>query len=253
MKIKRERKNIESLLRLSHLFLLLFMFSQVLFGQGKTDNSTDWFYPEWAANAKFNYPISVLDTDSALGRYSLKTKEVGLKDLARFHGHLCDGLVIAFIEVRAALEKLFPDGVVDRTDLRAVSKNGPCIIDAVMYLTGARVSFQTLRIDNSIGEGFIIQRISTGQTYQVYLRPGVFPAEQASLEEAIREKRRKGLMVMAQEINRVEEMANSLIKKILSTPPEELLEIRSVAGYIFRPFDFIGERGDVINKTMPRK
>jgi len=253
MKVKRERKNFYSALRLNFLFFLFFILSQVLLGQGRTDNSPDWFYPDWAARAKFNYPIRVLDTDSALGRYSLQTKEVGLKDLARFHGHLCDGLVIAFMELRAVLEKLFPDGVVDRTDLRVVSKNGPCIIDAVMYLTGARVNFQTLRIDNSLTEGFIIQRISTGQAYQVYLRPGVFPAEQTALEEAIREKRRKGLIVGAEEIDQVEEMANSLIKKILSAPPEEILETQSVAGYIFRPFDFIGERGDVINKTMPRK
>ena len=253
MKVKGERKNLDSVLRLNCLFFLFFIFSQVLFAQEKTDNSPDWFYPDWAAGAKFNYPIRVLDTDSALGRYSLKTKEVGLKDLARFHGHLCDGLVIAFIEIRAALEKLFPEGIVDRTDLRAVAKNGPCIIDAVMYLTGARVNFQTLRIDNSITEGFIIQRISTGQAYKVNLRSGVFPAEQAALEEAIREKRRKGSGVSAEEIDQLEQMANSLIRQILSTPPEEILEIRPLEGYIFRPFDFIGERGDVINKTMPRK
>jgi len=61
------------------------------------------------------------------------------------------------------LERIFPDGVVDRTDLRAVSKNGPCWVDAVMFMTGARLNFQTLRIDNSVGDGFIIQRISTGE------------------------------------------------------------------------------------------
>lgn len=63
------------------------------------------------AHAKYNSSIRVLDTESALGKYSEKTKEIGLKDLARTHGHLCDGLVIAFIEVKAVLEKLFPDGI----------------------------------------------------------------------------------------------------------------------------------------------
>jgi len=93
---------------------------------GASDNSPDWFYPEWAVNAPNNQPIVVRDTASALGRYNLQTKEIGLKDLARIHGHMCDGLVIAFVEIKAVLSKVFPDGVVDRTDLQVVSKNGPC-------------------------------------------------------------------------------------------------------------------------------
>lgn len=235
-------------------FLSLFLiFPSVSRPQGKTDNSSDWFYPKWASTAKYNQTILVMDTDSALGRYSLKTKEVGLKDLVRFHGHLCDGLVIAFIEIKAALEKLFPNKIIDRTDLRIVSKNGPCWVDAAMYLTGARLNFQTLRIDNSIGDGFIIQKISTGEAYKVHLKPGVFPKEMSQLEESIRSKRAKGMMVEAGEIDQVEEMANSLIKKLLSTPPEQLLDLEPVPQYQFRAFDFIGERGDVINKFMPRK
>lgn len=143
---------------------MLFLMTLLLFGmfsssnvavaanaEGSTDQSADWFYPEWAARAPYNQPIRVRDTDSALGRHSLKTKEIGLKDLARMHGHLCDGLVIAFVQIKAVLIRLFPDGVVDRTDLRAVSKNGPCWVDAVAFMTGARINFQTLRIDNSSG------------------------------------------------------------------------------------------------------
>lgn len=68
----------------------------------------------------------VLDTDSAIGRLNLRPKRLSLEDLARVHGHLCDGLVIAWIELRAALATLFPEGVVDRTDVQADSKNGPC-------------------------------------------------------------------------------------------------------------------------------
>lgn len=235
-------------------FITIFMvIPSFSLAQGQTDNSPDWFFPEWVSKAEYNKPVLVRDTDSALGRYSLKLKEVGLKDLARFHGHLCDGLVISFIEIKAVLEKLFPERVVDRTDLRAVSKNGPCWIDAVMYLTGARINFQTLRVDYSIGDGFIIQRISTGEAYEVHLKQGVFPEEQALLEESIRNKRRQGKAVPAEEIDRVEEMANSLIRKILSTPPEEILDIVRLPSYSFRPFDFIGERGDIINKSMPRK
>jgi len=224
---------------------------------GKIENSSDWFYPSWAAEAGYNKPIIVRDTDSAFGRYSLKTKEISLKDLARFHGHLCDGLVISFVEIKAVLEKLFPYGVVDRTDLRAVSKNGPCWVDTVMMMTGARINFQTLRIDNSIGDGFIIQKISTGEAYEVHLKPGAFPESQAMLESRIRGLSAEGKPVSAADIDRVEKMADALSKKLLNTQKEKILTIKAMTikakpGYKFRFNDMCGSRGDIINKNMPR-
>lgn len=226
--------------------------SQKGIAQGITDNTPDWFFPEWAAHAKYNTSIRVLDTESALGRYSEKTKEIGLKDLARTHGHLCDGLVIAFIEVKAVLEKLFPDGIVDRTDLRAVSKNGPCWVDVVSIMTGARINFQTLRIDASIGDGFIIQRISTGEAYEVHLKPGVFPEEQAQLETKIRQSMAGGKAISPEDIDQFEAMANALSNKLLNTSPEQLLEIMPRSGYKFQFNDLYGVRSDVINKNVPR-
>lgn len=220
--------------------------------EGETDNSPDWFFPVWAAEARFNKPIRVRDTDSALGRLALKTKDLGLKDVARTHGHLCDGLVIAWVELKAALEKLFPDGIVDRTDLRAVSKNGPCWVDTVAAMTGARINFQTLRIDASIGDGFIVQRISTGEAYEVRLKPSIFPDAQAALENHIRAQRAEGKPVSAADIEKVEAMANDLSKKLLNTPPGELLQITPKRDYRFRFNDLYESRSDIINKDAPR-
>jgi formylmethanofuran dehydrogenase subunit E len=219
---------------------------------GASDNSPDWFYPAWAAHAAYNKPIVVRDTDSALGRYNLKTKEIGLKDLARVHGHMCDGLVIAFVEIRAVLSTLFPDGVVDRTEVRVVSKNGPCWADAAAFLTGARINFKTLRIDASIDSGFIIQRRSTGDTYSVHLRRGIFPAERAVLERSIRNERAHGRTVSAEDIDTVERLGDALSLRLLTVSPEELLEIKKLADYRFEVADMFGDRGDVINKDMPR-
>lgn len=220
--------------------------------QSKTDNSPNWFYPEWAANAKYNVPINVLDTDSALGRYSLKTKELGLKDLARVHGHLCDGLVISYIEIKAALEKLFPDGKVDRTDLRVVSKNGPCWVDTASMMTGSRINFGTLSIDPKIGDGFIIQRISTGEAYSVHLKAGVFPREQDELEKRIRKARAEDKPVTKQDIDTVEKMADNLSKKLLNSPPSEILDIKSMPEYNYNFTFSTGNRGDIINKNISR-
>lgn len=221
-------------------------------GTGQTDNSPDWFYPEWAANAQYNQPIRVLDTDSALGRYSLNTKEIGLKDLAGMHGHLCDGLVIAFVQIKAVLQRLFPDGVVDRTDLRAVSKNGPCWVDAIAFMSGARINFRTLRIDNSIGDGYIIQKISTGEAYSVHLKPGVFPSDQDDLEKKTRSLRAQDQAVKSEDIDHLEKMAEALNRRLLNAPPAEILDIKPLENFKFIPIDLFGERGDVINKMMPR-
>ncbi|HLO32977.1 MAG TPA: formylmethanofuran dehydrogenase subunit E family protein [Anaerolineales bacterium] len=175
-----------------------------------------------------------------------------MKDIARAHGHMCDGLVIAFIEIKAVLDKLFPDGVVDRTDLRVVSKNGPCWADAAAFLTGARINFKTLRIDASIAGGFIIQRISTGEAYAVHLRRGVFPNEQVVLENRIRSLRAQGHPVTAKDIDMVEKMGDALSLKLLTAPADELLEITRLNDYRFNFTDMFGDRGDIINKDMPR-
>jgi formylmethanofuran dehydrogenase subunit E len=218
---------------------------------GKTNLSpADWFFPEWAAQAKFNQPERVRDTDSAVGRLSTRTKEIGLKDLARMHGHLCDGLVISFVQLKAALHRLFPDGVVDRTDLRVVSKNGPCWVDTAGWLTGARINFQTLRVDASIGDGFIVQRISTGDAWEVRLRPGVFPEPQAALENHIRELRAAGQSVNPGEVDRFEAMANELIRHLLNTSPDDLLVLTPRPGYRFQFNDLYGGRGDIINRDL---
>ncbi len=217
------------------------------------NNKVEWFYPEWATNALYNKPFIVRDTDSALGRYNLSTKEISLKDLARIHGHLCDGLVISYIALRAGFECLFPDGIVDRTDLQVVSKNGPCWIDAAALMTGARINFKTLRVDAAMGEGFILQKTSTGQACRVKLKNGVFPADMKELESTIRKSRQMGESVSAKQIDQIEKMHDDFSKKLLNTDPEQILDIELLEYYLFHFNDLFGDRADVINKDMPRK
>lgn len=73
-----------------------------------------------------NIPVfHVRDTESSHGRYSHKFKEIRFEDLVKFHGHACDGLYRGSYALSVAFDALFPDGTVDRTDLRAVSRNSP--------------------------------------------------------------------------------------------------------------------------------
>ncbi len=212
------------------------------------------FYPDWAAAARYLQPLTVADTDSALGRRNLYPKRITLKDVARMHGHLCDGLVTAWVELSAALQVLFPDGVVDRTDVRVVSKNAPCWADAGAWMTGARVNQGTLMLDNSVGDGFIVQRISTGSAVRVSLRPGMYPADLAALEQSIRSRRAHGEAVAPQEIDRFERDANEYSRKLLNTPPDRAITLERLADYHFPDHSQnpLAPRSDTINRDAPR-
>lgn len=220
----------------------------------QASSKQDDFYPPWAAAARHLRPIAVLDTDSAIGRRSLHPKWITLKDMARMHGHLCDGLVTSWVELSAALGKLFPNGVIDRTDVRAVSRNCPCCADAAAWMTGARVNQGTLMLDNAIGDGFIVQRISTGKAVRVWLRAGVYPSRLAELERSIRSRRASGKAVSADAIDRFEREADAYSRRLLDTPPEQAVALEEPADFVFpeRSSNPIAPRSDIINRDAPR-
>ena len=106
------------------------------------------------------------------------TKTITIKDLIKYHGHFCGGLVESAGALRVAFDLLFTDGIVDRTDLRIVSNNSACGGDVAAYLTGARLRFASHQIDNTLTESeFFVQKVSTGKTVHVKLNPAVYPVE----------------------------------------------------------------------------
>ncbi len=211
-------------------------------------------YPAWAARARYLRPLMVLDTDSALGRRNLHPKRITLKDMARMHGHLCDGLVTAWVELSAGLQVLFPEGVVDRTDVRALSKNAPCWADAGAWMTGARINQGTLILDNSVGDGFAVQRISTGKAMRVSLRAGVYPAQLAVLEQSIRSRRAHGEAVAPSDIDRFERDASEYSRKLLNTPPGQAVTLEELTGFEFPDHSQnpLAPRSDIVNRDALR-
>jgi formylmethanofuran dehydrogenase subunit E len=205
----------------------------------------------WANDAPNATPILVKDTDSALGRLNLRAKKLDLDTLVKIHGHLCDGLVISYVELSALLKKIFPNGIVDRTDLRVVAKNSPCLADAGSLITGARINFKTLSLDNSMGLDFIVQQISTGKTYRVTLKDKAFIKELKTKEKEIKSKMPKN--VTAKEIDDLEALADSVIKHMLYTDVDKLVSIKELKNYKFHfsTKDF-GKRSDVVYKNVKR-
>lgn len=120
--------------------------------------------------------FSVIDTDFSKGRLGYQ-QQVGLADLVKFHGHLCDGLVVGAKALDFSFHELFGLGKIDRTNFRIVSAPSPCLSDVASYLSGGRIQFGTQSVQKLEANLFVIQRISDGKTFQIGLKPGVKPAQ----------------------------------------------------------------------------
>jgi len=191
----------------------------------------------------------VLDTESSHGRYDRKSKEIRFEDLVKFHGHACDGLYRGSYALSVAFDELFPDGTVDRTDLRAVSRNSPCLGDAATYLTGARVRFGTQDVENTPGVWYIIQRISTGETVRVTEESGFFPREISDMEVSLAALSGNQL---SQGIDRLKAMQDEWIKNVLlNTAPQDYYHAERI-DYAWKEVQYNnkGVRTDIIFKDV---
>ncbi|MFN3316698.1 MAG: formylmethanofuran dehydrogenase subunit E family protein [Raineya sp.] len=126
------------------------------------------------SNWAFSQTLKVNDTDFSKGRLG-NIQTVELQDLVKFHGHLCDGLVEGFVALQYGLYQLFPDSLIDRTNVRIVSKPSPCLTDVAVYLTGARYQFGTFYVNSDFDGLYIVQRIDNQKTVSILRKPNVKP------------------------------------------------------------------------------
>ncbi len=125
-----------------------------------------------------------------------------LRETVAFHGHLCPGLVIGYVVAKAALERLAASRAEDE-ELIAIAENDSCSVDAVQWLTGC-----------TFGKGNLFYRDHGKQVFTFALRP----SGQAVRVSARSRARQPG----AQREDRAPR-----IRRMLSTPAEELVDIRA--------------------------
>jgi formylmethanofuran dehydrogenase subunit E len=190
--------------------------------------------------------IQVNDTDFSKGRIGLK-HEISLNDLENFHGHLCDGLVLGFLGLKEGLLKLYPNGIVDRTNTRIVSKSSPCLTDVAVYLTGGRFQFNTFFVSNEMDGIYVIQRIDNGETVMVNLNKGVKPAEIDSLGKMAVQGKLKPC-----ELDELKKIEDTFSKFLMESNPKEIFTITKIPDFVWQPVlknDFI--KADILNKNKP--
>ena len=199
---------------------------------------------------KNNLPsFKVLDTESSHGRYSKQAKEISFEDLVKFHGHACDGLYRGVYALSVALGDLFRGAIIDRTDLRSISRNSPCLGDAASYLTGTRVRFGTQDVREQAGVWYIVQRISTGETVEVKEDPGFFNKEILQAESDLNSANSDEL---PQKLNALKALQDEWIEKtLLKTRPEEHYHSTRIEyKWIEVPYTNKGIRTDIIFKNV---
>lgn len=207
--------------------------------------------PLWLSEAVALPTFEVIDSRSAQGRLGATATSVTVDDLIRFHGHACDGLLRGAYAMRALADVAFPGKPFDRTDLRIVSKNSPCVGDVAAYLTGARVRYGTHRLDDSLGVGFIIQVISTGETWEVREETGFQPPLLAAWDQALLDPRRVTGPEKAELVAVHEAMVWNWIRKELlpSRPAEHYRVSRLEAASLPEVLDD-AVRTDVLNRQV---
>ena len=215
------------------------------------DASPEWYFPEWLGNSPHAPSFQVRDTANKYGRYAKTTKTITLKDLIKFHGHFCGGLVESAGALRVAFDRLFPDGVVDRTDLRIVSNNSACGGDVAAYLTGARLRFASHHIDNALKESeFIVQKLSTGEAVRVKVKPEAYPAEVRTQMKKI-----ESGQYTPQDLDLFQELQWNYARRLITRTLQKSFMVEKVSDYQWpEPIcKDLGKRRDNDYKNAPEK
>ena len=198
----------------------------------------------WFSNAVLAQTIKVNDTDFSKGKLGhLQTIE--LNDIAKFHGHLCDGLAEGFLALEYGLKQLYPDGIIDRTNTRIVSKSSPCLTDAAIYITGGRMQYNTFYVDNSIDGMYILQKMDSKTTLLIKRKDHVKPAIIDELgNKAIHQE------LDACELEKLKALEDNYTKFLLQSKPEDLFEVMSLTDWDWSPKYETYTKTDIINKNI---
>lgn len=156
-------------------------------GVTQPDRTPTWYAPMVAQ--PYAPVFEILATRGTQGRYYPYTYAVTLKDISKWHGHDCEGLTHGANMAKVAFNLLFPDGIIDRSVLAAITGESPCFSDAIAFLTGARIQYGNLGFfkDKKYGHVIILCRTDTGKAVMATWKKGInnIPGEPVVLPESI--------------------------------------------------------------------
>jgi len=200
-----------------------------------------------SCNTSDKFPeFETIDTDFSKGRLNHK-QTATINDLEKFHGHLCDGLVVGALAMQEAMKILYPNQPIDRTNLRIVSKPSPCLTDVAIYLTGGRYQFNTFYVDTDFEGLYIIQQIDNLKTVSVSLKNGVKPTAIDSLGNiAIQQN------LSPCDIDHLRKLEDDFTKTLIQSDPTNIFTVKEIPNFQWSPKtknDYL--KTDILNKDLP--
>lgn len=190
--------------------------------------------------------FKTIDTDFSKGRLNHKQK-ININDLEKFHGHLCDGLVVGTLAMQEAMTVLYPSQAVDRTNLRIISKPSPCLTDVAIYLTGGRYQFNTFYVDTEFQGLYIIQRIDNLKTVSLSLNNGIKPTAIDSIGNiAIQQN------LSPCDIDHLRKLEDDFTQTLIKSDPKKLFTVKEIYNFEWKPKiknDYF--KTDILNKSLP--
>ncbi len=200
-----------------------------------------------SCNTLDNFPeFETIDTDFSKGRLNNK-QTITINDLEKFHGHLCDGLVIGALALQEALKELYPNQPINRTNLRIVSKPSPCLTDVAIYLTGGRYQFNTFYLDTEFEGLYIIQRIDDLKTVSVSLNNGIKPTAIGSLGNIAVQQN-----LSPCDIDHLRKLEDDFTQTLIQSDPAKLFTVKEIPHFQWNPKiknDYL--KTDILNKNLP--
>lgn len=200
-----------------------------------------------SCNTSDKFPeFETIDTDFSKGLLNHK-QTITINDLEKFHGHLCDGLVVGSLAMQEAMKVLYPNQPIDRTNLRIVSKPSPCLTDVAIYLTGGRYQFNTFYVDTECEGLYIIQRTDDLKTISVSLNKGVKPTAIDSLGNiAIQQN------LPPCDIDHLRKLEDDFTQTLIQSDPTKLFTVKEIQNFEWNPKtknDYL--KTDIMNKNLP--
>jgi len=211
-----------------------------------TDNKSYKLYlPQKQTPVKTGMRVN--DTDFSKGRLG-NIQNIDLDDLVKFHGHLCDGLVVGHLALQQAMHELYPNGIIDRTNTRIVSNPSPCLTDAAIYTTGGRYQFNSFYVSNEIDGIFTVQRIDTKKTVTVKIKKGLKPQEIDNLGAlAVKGE------LSACNLDLLKSMEDDFTETLLTTDPKVNFIVTEITDFKWNPVlksHYI--KTDILNKNKEK-
>lgn len=200
-----------------------------------------------ACNSNKHISFNTIDTDFSKGRLTHQ-QTISLNDLEKFHGHLCDGLVVGALAMQQALKELYPNQPIDRTNLRIVSKPSPCLTDVAIYLTGGRYQFNTFYVDTTFSGLYIVQRIDNSQAVSVSLNKGVKPTAIDSLGALATLQK-----LLPCDLDNLKKLEDDFTNQLYKSDPNKIFTVKNLDNFTWQPNsknNFI--KTDILNRQLQK-